>query len=126
LDGFGLVTNRLSDGDDPDTMLGQSAEIELLLEGFPEKPAVAVNNDKSECMLTIAGAFNHLLENWPAVVNGRCSRFDELGHDFVALALAPGLQLAALIRDRKIVFRLPSCRDAHVERRPRGRWELVD
>jgi hypothetical protein len=79
---------------------------------------IGVLINKCERMVAIAGAFNHLLENRPAVVNGRCPRLDELADDFVALTLAPGLELAALVRDRKIVVRLPPCRDAHVERRP--------
>src|ERR1700736_5718542 len=45
---FSLVTNGLSYGNDPDGMLGKLAEVEFLLEGLPEEPAIAVDNDKIE------------------------------------------------------------------------------
>jgi hypothetical protein len=99
LDGFGLVTDRLGNRDDPDAMLGESAQVEFLLEGLAEKPAVAVDDNKSEGVLAVAGAFDHLLEDGPAIVDGGCARFDEFGHDLVAMTVAPGLELGTLVRD---------------------------
>jgi len=45
LHGLALVADWLSDGDDPDAMLGQLPKIKLLLERFAEKSAVTVNED---------------------------------------------------------------------------------
>src|SRR5215475_4305155 len=79
VDGFGLVTDGLSDGDDPNAMLGESAQVEFLLEGLPEKSAVAEDDDKSEGVLAITGPLDHSLEDGPAIVDGGCARFDEFG-----------------------------------------------
>jgi hypothetical protein len=71
MDGFGLVANGLGDGNDPDAMLGKSPEIEFLFECFAEETAVAVNHNKIERMLTVAGTFDHLLEGRPAIIASR-------------------------------------------------------
>jgi hypothetical protein len=65
MDRFSFVTHGLSNGDNPDAVLGKLAQIEFLLEGLPEEPAIAVDNDKIEGMLAVAGAFDHFLEACP-------------------------------------------------------------
>ena len=62
-------------------MLGELAEIEFLLEGLAEETAVAVDNDKIERMLTIAGAFDHLLEDGRRSSPADAPSFDELGNN---------------------------------------------
>jgi hypothetical protein len=96
---FGLVTHRLSYGHDPDAMLAKLAQIEFLFEGLAEETAITVDNDKIERMLTVAGAFDHLLEARPAIVAGRRTSFDKLRNHIMAICAAPQLQLAALIRN---------------------------
>jgi hypothetical protein len=48
-------------------------------------------------MLAVAGAFDHLLENGPAIVAGGRTQFDELGNNLVPFCAAPRSQLTALI-----------------------------
>jgi hypothetical protein len=95
--GFGFVTHGLSNGNDPDAVLGKLAQVEFLLERFPEEPAIAMDNDKIERFLTIAGAFDHLLEARPPIIPGRRTSFDILRNDIMAVRATPGLQLASLI-----------------------------
>ena len=78
-------------------MLAQFPKIKLLLERLAKEPAVAMNKDRIERLLPVAGTFDHLLEGWPAVVTGGSTAFDELGTYDIALAAAPSLQLAALV-----------------------------
>jgi len=54
LDRFSFVTYRLRDGNDLDAVFGEFTEVKLLLEGLPKETAVAVDDNKSERMLTIA------------------------------------------------------------------------
>jgi len=112
---FSLVTNGLSYGNDPDGMLGKLAEVEFLLEGLAEEPAIAVDNDKIERMLTITGAFDHLLEVRPPIIAGRRTSFNVFRNHVMAIRAAPRLQLASLIRNGKIVLSLPTSRYAHIE-----------
>jgi hypothetical protein len=58
-----------------------------------------VDNDKIERMLTIAGAFDHLLEGRPTIIDGRRTCLDILRNDGVRISAAPRLQLAALVRN---------------------------
>jgi hypothetical protein len=111
-----LVADWLSDGDDPDAMLGQLPKVKLLLERFAEKPAVTVDENQLECLLPIAGALDHLLEDRSAVVTGRSAALDELCGHRIALHAAPAFQLAALVGNGKIVLSLPAGRYPHVER----------
>jgi len=48
LDRLSFVTYRLRDGNDLDAVFGEFTEVKLLLEGFPEETAVAVDDNKSE------------------------------------------------------------------------------
>src|SRR5262245_16571302 len=122
---LGLVANGLCYGNHPDAMLGKLAEIEFLFKGLAEKPAITVHKNDIERVLTVAGAFNHLLEAWSAVVAGRRASFDVLGHNLVAVRAAPRFQLAALVGNRQVVLRLPTGRNAHVERCTHGRTSVV-
>jgi hypothetical protein len=56
-----------------------------------------MNKDQIERLLPVAGTFDHLLEDWPAVVTGGSTVFDELRTYGIALGAAPSLQLAALV-----------------------------
>ena len=89
MDRFSFVTHGLSNGNDPDAVLGKLAQIEFLLEGLPEEPAIAVDNDKIEGMLAIAGAFDHLLEARSPIIAGRRTSFDVLRNDSMAVRAAP-------------------------------------
>jgi hypothetical protein len=97
-------------------MLRQFPQIELLLERLAEEAAVAVHDDHVECALPIAGPLDHLLEYGPAIVRGGRAGLDELCNNRVAVTATPGLQLLALIGNRQVMFGLPACRNAHVER----------
>ena len=112
---FALVADRLSDGDDPDAMLGQLSKIKLLFERLAKEPAITVDEDQIERLLPIAGAFDHLLEDRSAVVTGGSAALDELRSHGIALGAAPSLQLAALVGNRKVVLSLAARRDPHVE-----------
>ena len=100
-------------------MLCELPEIELLLERLAEEAAVAVHDDHVERALPIARALDHLLEAGPAVVGGGGTGFDELGGDRVAMTTTPGLQLLALVGNRKVMFGLAACRNTHIKRGPR-------
>src|SRR6266403_522415 len=115
VDWFSFIPHRLSDGNDPNAVLGELAEIEFLLEGLAEETAVAVDNDKIERMLTIAGTFDHLLEARPSIIAGRRTSFNVFRNHVMAIRAAPRLQLASLIRNGKIVLSLPTSRYAHIE-----------
>src|SRR5262249_38294517 len=65
-----FVTNWLGDRDHLDTMLAQLPKIKLLFERLAEEPAVTMNEDQIECLFAVAGTFDHLLEDWPAIVTG--------------------------------------------------------
>ena len=67
-------------------------------------------------MLPIAGAFNHLLEYKSAIIAGGGAGLDELRHDDMAFGPTPGIELAALIGNGKIMLRLAPGRHPHVER----------
>src|SRR5262249_46918730 len=112
---FGFVTNGLSHGNDPDAVLGKLAQIEFLLEGLAKETAIAVDNNEIEGMLTITGAFDHLLEARPPIIAGRGTSFDVLRDHVMPIRAAPRLQLASLIRNGKVVLSLPTSRYAHVE-----------
>jgi hypothetical protein len=75
-----------------------------------------MDKDQVECLLAVAGAFDHLLEDRSAVVRSGCATFDELCSRDMALGTAPSLQLPALVRNGKIVLRLAAGGDPHVER----------
>ena len=111
-----LIADRLGDGDDPDPMLGELAKIKLLLERLAKKPAVTVDHDQLEGLLSIAGTLDHLLEDGSAVITGRSAALDELCGHIIALGAAPGFQLAALVGNRKVVLSLTAGRHPHVER----------
>jgi hypothetical protein len=96
---FSLVTNGLSYGNDPDAVLGKLAQIEFLLEGLAKEPAIAVDNNEIEGMLTITCAFDHLLEARPPIIAGRGTSFDVLRDHVMPIRTAPRLQLASLIRN---------------------------
>jgi hypothetical protein len=113
--GGSFIPHRLSDGNDPNAVLGEPAEIEFLLEGLAEETAVAVDNDKIERTLTIAGTFDHLLEARPSIIAGRRTSFNVFRNHVMAIRAAPRLQLASLIRNGKIVLSLPTSRYAHIE-----------
>src|SRR6516162_2597630 len=89
VDRFRLVAHGLSAGNDPDAVLGKLAQVEFLLESFAEETAITVDDDKIEGMVTIAGAFDHLLEGGPAIVSSGCSWFQEFRDYLVALPAAP-------------------------------------
>jgi hypothetical protein len=90
MDRFSFVTHGLSYGNDLDGMLGKLAEIEFLLEGLAKETAITVDNDKIERMLTIAGAFDHLLEAWSPIIAGRrTTSFDVLRNHTMAVRAAP-------------------------------------
>jgi hypothetical protein len=86
---FSLVTNGLSYGNDPDGMLGKLAEVEFLLEGLAKETAVAMDHDQIECMLTITGAFDHLLKRGPPIIAGRRASLDVLRNHRMAIPAAP-------------------------------------
>jgi hypothetical protein len=89
VDRFSFVTHWLSDGNDPNAVLGELAEIKFLLEGLAEETAIAVDNDNIERMLTITGAFDHLLEARPPIIAGRRTSFDVLRNHMMAIRAAP-------------------------------------
>ena len=97
LDRFALIAHRLSNRDDLDAMLAQLPKIKLLLERLAKEAAIAMHEDQLERPLTIAGAFDHLLEDRSAVVTGGGAAFDELSGYVIAVDATPGLQLAALV-----------------------------
>src|SRR5262249_17284951 len=115
VDRFGFVTHRLSNRNDSDAVLGKLAQVKFLLEGFAEETTVTVDDDDIECMFVVTGVFDHLLEGGPAIVACRDTSFDVFRNDMMAVRMAPGLQLASLIRNRKIVFSLTSRRYPHVK-----------
>jgi hypothetical protein len=84
-----FITYWLSDGNYPDVVLGELAQVEFLLEGLAEKSAIAVDNDKIERMLSIACSFDHLLEGRPAIIASRCTGFDVLRNELMAIGAAP-------------------------------------
>jgi hypothetical protein len=119
MDRLAFVADRLCDRDHLDVMLRQFPKIELLLERLAEEAAVAVYDDHVERVLPIARTLDHLLENRPAIVRGGRAGLDELCGHRIAMNTTPGLQLLALIGNRQVMFGLPACRNAHVERGPR-------
>ena len=92
-----LVADRLSDRDDPDAVLGQLSKIELLFERLAKEPAVTVDEDQIERVLPVAGTFDHLLEDWPAVITSGSAAFDELRIYDTALGAAPRQAMGALV-----------------------------
>jgi hypothetical protein len=48
-----------------------------------------VDNDNIERMLTITGAFDHLLEARPPIIAGRRTSFDVLRNHMMAIRAAP-------------------------------------
>jgi hypothetical protein len=76
---------------------------------------ITVDEDQLERLLPIAGTFDHLLEHGSAVVTARSAALDELRGHHIAVSTAPGFQLSALVRNRKVVFSLAAGRDPHVE-----------
>src|SRR6185436_1741584 len=107
---FALITDRLRDGDNPDAMLCQLPKIKLLLECLSKEPTITVDEDQLERLLPIAGALDHLLEDRSAVATGRSAALDELRSHSIAMGAAPGLQLTALVGNRKIVLCLTTRR----------------
>ena len=75
-----------------------------------------MNDDEVERRRLLRSGIHHPLKLRPPVVRRRCARFDKLGGDGDALCLAIGLKLAALVRNRKIVFGLPAGRNTQIER----------
>ncbi len=86
---FGFVTNGLSNGNDPHAVLGELAHVEFLLERLAKETAIAVDNNEIEGMLTITGAFDHLLKAFPAIIAGRCTSFDVLRDHVMPVRAAP-------------------------------------
>jgi hypothetical protein len=64
----------------------------------------------------VASAFNHLLEYRSPIIAGGGAGLDELRHDIVAFGPAPGIELAALIGNGKVMLRLAPGGHPHVER----------
>src|SRR5689334_15705673 len=74
---FAVITDRLSNGDNPDAMFGQLPKIKLLFERLAKETAITVDEDQIESPLPIAGAFDHLLEDGSAVITGRGAALNE-------------------------------------------------
>jgi hypothetical protein len=91
MDRFGFVANWLSNGNDPHPMLGELADIKFLLKRLAKETAIAVDNNEIEGMLTITGAFDHLLKVLPAIIAGRCTSFDILRDHVMPVRAAPRL-----------------------------------
>ena len=87
-------------------MLGELAEIVFLLEGLSEKAAIAVHDDVIKALFTIAGPFDHLLEDRSAVIPCGSTGFDELRGHAEAVSTAPCVQLRPLIGNRNVVLSL--------------------
>ncbi|MEO7621557.1 MAG: hypothetical protein ABIS30_00705 [Gallionella sp.] len=66
-----------------------------------------MNDDDLECRRFQHRVIDHLLEYWPLVVGGRCTRLDVLLHHQMAVGLRPFVQLAQLIGNRQIIVGLP-------------------
>ena len=81
--------------------LASLRKIKLLLEGLAEETAVAVDDDKIERMLTIAGAFDHLLEDRSAIIAGGRTRFDELSDNLVVLSRGTTISIGCVGRELK-------------------------
>jgi hypothetical protein len=64
-----------------------------------------VHGDDIECIVAVAGPFDHLLEYRSLVVGSGCG-LDEFRHRLVALGFAPRQNLRPLIWDRQIVLPL--------------------
>ena len=62
------------------------------------------------------GGVHHALELGPLIIGRRLAWLHILRHDLPALGLAITLGLSALIRDGKVMLRLPVRRDAQIER----------
>jgi len=99
----------------PDTGLGEAANIELELELIPEEAAETVDQDNIERRRPGRGRVDHALELRPAVVGGRYTRLDIVGRDLPAARGAIALGLAALGGDGQIAVGLPAGRDPEVE-----------
>src|SRR5262245_10412126 len=96
-------------------MLGQLPKVKLLFDRLAKEAAITVDEDQIEGPLPITGAFDHLLEDGSAVIAGRSAALNELRSHGTSLGAAPGLQLAALVWNRKVVLSLPAGGDPHVE-----------
>ena len=109
-----IIASRLSDGNDLDLVLGEFAFIDAELDAITEKARQAVNDDGLECRRFEHGICKHLLKNWPLVIGGRCTWLDIFLNHQMAVSLCPFIQLAQLVRDRQIIFRLARCRYSRI------------
>ena len=102
-----LTNLHLSDNRDQlDALFCQFPKIKLLAEGVAKEATVAMHGDNFECVVAVAGALDHLLENRSLVVGSCRSSFDKLRHGLMAVGIAPCQNLRALVRDRQVMLPL--------------------
>lgn len=80
-----IVTHLLGDGDEPDAILRQPADVKLQLEVVSEEPAKRVNDDDIERRGLAGARLDHALELGTAVIRGRCAGLD-IGFDKLVAA----------------------------------------
>jgi hypothetical protein len=114
-DVHGIVAHLLRDGDQPDAVLGELADVELQLEMIAEEAREAVDHDNIERRGLGRARLDHPLELRAAVVGGRSAGFNEGFDKLIAARQAIGFALPLLVGDRHVMLGLPCCRDAQIE-----------
>ncbi len=110
-----IVAHLLGDGDKPDAVLRQPADVELKLEVISEEAREAVDDDDIERRGLARARLDHLLEFGPAIIGGGRARLDIKLDELIPARGAVGFALAFLIRNRDIVLGLPRRRDAQIQ-----------
>jgi hypothetical protein len=111
----GVVAGLLGDGDHLDPVLLELALVESEDDAVPEEPGEAVDDDGVEGWRRPEGVGHQGLEGRPLVVRGGRAGLDVFHGDQVIVGLAPLPQLAQLVGDRQVLFRLSGGGDAGVE-----------
>jgi hypothetical protein len=112
-DVHGIVAHLLRDGDEPDAVLREPADVELQLEVIAEEPREAVDDDDIERRGPARARLNQALEFGSTVVRSRCAGLDVGLDQLIAACGAVRFALTLLIGNRNIV---PACRAVETRR----------
>ena len=73
-----VVAQLLRDRDQPDTVLGELAHVELEPEGIAEEAGERVHDDDVERVVAVTGALDHALKLRPLVIGSGCAGLNVL------------------------------------------------
>jgi hypothetical protein len=109
-------SHLLGDGDKPDAVLGELADVEPKLEVIAEEAREALDDDDIERRGLAGARLDHALELGPAVIRGGRAGLDVGLNKVVAARGTVSFALPLLIGNRDIVLSLPRRGDAQIQR----------